>query len=944
MSRRAAPRAPPRAPARRGSFDRGDADARGRETDSDDGDERRHHTLTLAQGRALRRELSRHTLHALGGERVCEESSPETTLGSTQAEALGRAFLASTERANDGEATEAERAAARVELENVERERRSTERRSSRHSIDAPARKVKFDAVPEMIPRVASGDDVKMVNAANAGTGATTLSASTGKELAAELKKTRSKMDEIKASVSKKSSSYKAADVTGDENVLEGKEEKTRRAIKAIQRQTDALMFLADAVEAKDLPGLAERMRERLRTMKENYHDITSYEGLRQRKKGALKAAKKMDLLRAAFNVDEAPKDACPMPTHKSDKPLKRKREYRILGTKMLCAGVCFLVLLMIPFLVTQYEEHEHHTGCDSISQGMIKLDHASSGQLEVNLLVGPCTYNASDFHMSYNIYQSYNHHTYQLGALGKPLTTPHWSAASSGHRRKLLGGGGAGVSKHVKASFETYILSEYQSKHGSVYMNFTTDCPTPVAISLTATDTGLVGIAGMWLGLVLLISIFGLIITEIIHRTLVAFIGAAAVLFILSLQHRLPSIATILTWMDHGTLALLFGMMIIVALLSRTGVFEYISVHIVEYSKGSMWRLFFMLMIFDAVLSAFLDNVTTMLLLAPVALSLCKALNIDPRPLLIPLSIFGNIGGCSTLIGDPPNIIIGNALKEHIGFVDFLRVLGPGVLLTMPFIFAFVKWYYGDALFGQKINVDIDELRAKYPIRDMNLLIRSGTILIFVILLFFLHPVMHMEPAYVAVFGAIAILLTGSHDEFEYALEKVEWDSLLFFAGLFVFTEGIAKLGLLRAIADELSTLIASFPIGQRQIGAMLLVELVAGIASAFVDNIPFTTTMLPVIIQMSENVQGISIEALAWALCFGADFGGIGTLIGSSANIVMAGIAAEAGFPITFKSFFRIGWPVMCISLCIAGAYLAALEGAGTFKVKDDDSASYS
>ena len=927
------------APARRGSFDRGDADAPRGDSDSDDGEGRRHHTLTLAQGRALRRELSRHTLHALGGERVCEESSPETTLESAGARALGDALLRTTVGA-DATATTAERGDAGTrDAEAVERERRSTERRASRRSIDGAARTVRFDATPEMIPRVASGDDVKMANASNAGTGATTLSASTGKELAAELKKTRSKMDEIKASAKK---SYKVADVTGEENVLEGKEEKTRRAIKAIQRQTDALMFLADAVEAKDLPGLAERMRERLRTMKENYHDITSYEGLRQRKKGALKAAKKMDLLRAAFHVDEAPKDACAMPTHKSDKPLKRKREYRILGAKMLCAGVCFLVLLMIPFLVTQYEEHEHHTGCDSLSEGMIKLDHASAGQLEVNLLVGPCTYNASDFHMSYNIYQSYNHHTYQLGALGKPLKTPHWSGASSGHRRKLLGGGGAGVSKHVKASFETYILSDYQSKHGSVYMNFTTDCPTPVAISLTATDTGLVGIAGMWLGLVLLISVFGLIITEVIHRTLVAFIGAAAVLFILSLQHRLPSIATILTWMDHGTLALLFGMMIIVALLSRTGVFEYISVHIVEYSKGSMWRLFVMLMVFDAVLSAFLDNVTTMLLLAPVALSLCKALNIDPRPLLIPLSIFGNIGGCATLIGDPPNIIIGNALKEHIGFVDFLRVLGPGVVLTMPFIFAFVKWYYGDALFGQKINVDIDELRAKYPIRDMNLLIRSGTILIFVILLFFLHPVMHMEPAYVAVFGAIAILLTGNHDEFEYALEKVEWDSLLFFAGLFVFTEGIAKLGLLRAIADQLSTLIASFPIAQRQVGAMLLVQLVAGIASAFVDNIPFTTTMLPVIIQMSENVAGISIEALAWSLCFGADFGGIGTLIGSSANIVMAGISAEAGFPITFNAFFRIGWPVMCISLCIAGAYLAALESAGTFKVKVDASAS--
>jgi Na+/H+ antiporter NhaD/arsenite permease-like protein len=156
-----------------------------------------------------------------------------------------------------------------------------------------------------------------------------------------------------------------------------------------------------------------------------------------------------------------------------------------------------------------------------------------------------------------------------------------------------------------------------------------------------------------------------------------------------------------------------------------------------------------------------------------------------------------------------------------------------------------------------------------------------------------------------------------------------------LFFAGLFVFTEGIAKLGLLREIADMLSNLIASFPIAQRQVGAMLLVQLVAGIASAFVDNIPFTTTMLPVIIQMADQVEGLSIEALAWALCFGADYGGIGTLIGSSANIVMAGISAEAGFPITFNSFFKIGWPVMCISLCISGAYLAALEAGGVFKV---------
>ena len=878
-------------------------------------EERLHHTLTLAQGRALRRELSRHTLHALGGERVCE-SSPDTTLGTTEAETLGRAMLETME-----------------------------EGRGGRHSTDGGGRRtvgsVSFDPTPPAVIGTSDGTSVRGSPGAggrdggNVAGGSTTLSATTGKSLAAELKKSRSKMEELKkAAKEKKPKPRTSFDATGDENVLEGKEEKTRRAIKAIQRQTDALMFLADAVEAKELPGLAERMRERLRSMKENYHDIVSYEGLRQRRKGAKKAARKMDLLRAAFHVEDGPKDACPMPTHKSDKPIKRKREYTILGAKMLVAGLTFMILLMIPFLVHQYEEHEHHTGADSQHRGAIKLDHASKGQLEVSLLVGPCTYSTSDYYVAYEIYQKEaTGLRHPLATSKKNVTTPHWSGAS--HRRSLLGGGGEGVSKHLTSSFNTYVLDDYTAAHGSTWIEFRTDCPNPVAISVTAVDTGLVGVAGIWLGAVLLICVFGLIITEVIHRTLVAFIGAAAVLFILSLQHRLPSIATILTWMDHGTLALLFGMMIIVSLLSRTGVFEFLSVRIVEAAKGSMWRLFVMMMIFDAILSAFLDNVTTMLLLAPVALSLCKALNIDPRPLLIPLSIFGNIGGCATLIGDPPNIIIGNALKEHIGFVDFLRVLAPGVLLTMPAIFVFVKWYYGEALFGQKITVDIDELRSKYPIRDMNLLIRSGGILIFVILLFFMHPVMHMEPAYVAVFGAIAILLTGNHDEFEYALEKVEWDSLLFFAGLFVFTEGIAKLGLLRAIADELSALIASFPIGQRQVGAMLLVELVAGIASAFVDNIPFTTTMLPVIVQMSENVEGISIEALAWSLAFGADFGGIGTLIGSSANIVMAGISAEAGFPITFNSFFRIGWPVMCISLCIAGAYLAVLESAGVFKV---------
>ena len=905
-----------------GSMDGDGAERRAREASNEDEDvERQHHTLTLAEGRAMRRELSRHQLFGGGELDVGPISSPDTTLGTMDAADLGAAIREDIAARGGGGVR-------------------------GRSSVDGGGRRrdarVSFSAINEIIESsdVGEGRSSPPTSAAmkaslvNPETAAMTLNAMSGKELAAELKKTQTKMSE-KANTAKKLTSSDSQrlslDMTGSTNVLEGAEEKTRRAIKVLRTQTDALMFLADAIEAKELPGLAERMRERLNTIKESYHDLLSYEGLRQRKKGALKAARKVDILRGALGQTEQ-QDGRNLPTHSSDKPMQRKRDYQILGARMFAIGCVFFVLLLTPFIVTQYEQHEHQTACDVAEKGEVKLDHASEGQMEVNLLLGPCIYNASEYHVSYSIYQNHSGHFYQL-ATSAQLVTPHWSG-ESGHRRKLLGGGGAGVSKHLKSYFSTHILSDYKSTHGSAWMEFTTDCPDPVAISVTAVDTGLVGVAGMWLGLVLLIGVFGLIMTEIIHRTLVAFLGAAAVLFILSLQHRLPNIATILTWMDHGTLALLFGMMIIVALLSRSGVFEYLSVLIVHHSKGSMWRLFVMLMIFDAILSAFLDNVTTMLLLAPVALSLCKALKIDPRPLLIPMTIFGNIGGCATLIGDPPNIIIGNALKEYIGFVDFLRVLGPGVILTMPFIFAFMRWYYKDTLFNQKINVDIDELRKKYPIRDMNLLIRSGTILLFVVLLFFLHPVVHMEPAYVASFGAIAILLTGNHDEFEYALEKVEWDSLLFFAGLFVFTEGIAQLGLLRAIADELSRLVSSFPEGQRQIGAMLIVQLVAGFASAFVDNIPFTTTMLPVIVRLSESVEGIAIEALAWALCFGADFGGIGTLIGSSANIVIAGIAAEAGFPISFNMFFRVGFPVMCFSLCIAGAYLAALEGGGVFK----------
>ena len=421
------------------------------------------------------------------------------------------------------------------------------------------------------------------------------------------------------------------------------------------------------------------------------------------------------------------------------------------------------------------------------------------------------------------------------------------------------------------------------------------------------------------------------MIITEVVHRTLIAFMGAASVLFILALEHRLPSVYTIMGWMDHSTLALLWGMMIIVALLARSGIFEFCSVRLIEFSKGDMWRLTLLLILFDCVLSAFLDNVSTMLLMGPVIISLCKAIDMDPRPMLIPMALFGNIGGTATMIGDPPNLIIGNAFKEELGFVDFMKVLAPGVILVLfPTLF-FLRRYYGKEVYDRKIDVDMQMLRDKYPIRDHALLARCGIILGFVLMLFFLHPVVHFEPAYAALFGAIAILLMGSTEDFEHAIEKVEWDSLLFFAGLFVFTEGIAELGLLRIIADQLSSVIEKVPVGQRAIVSSALIQVVAAVASAFVDNIPFTTTMIPVIRRMATNVEGLEIPQLAWALCFGADMGGMGTIIGASANVVMAGIAAEAGYPVSFMSFFSIGWPMMWIAMCVTVPYLCLMIQVG-------------
>mmetsp|Transcript_1670 Transcript_1670/g.6661 ORF Transcript_1670/g.6661 Transcript_1670/m.6661 type:complete len:1009 (+) Transcript_1670:316-3342(+) len=755
----------------------------------------------------------------------------------------------------------------------------------------------------------------------------------------------------------------------GDEG-LEGTSVARRNALRSVARDVESLMLISEALSAKEMPVLAKRLREGLARIQDNARAGYKKEGLHARRQSALRRVNRFELFREAaadlksavprmprMSVNFGPRMSVnfgsprksPMASLDGDPDERAKKAggltFRDHCVRAGIVGVILLVLCCIPHILHQYEP-ESAIGAtagsyvvDGVEPVSLRLSHAFPGLYEITLGAGKCDAYAPATDDVQNV-QNYYVAKVALTQDGTVLKSDYLKlhdkgvAPETSSRRALLSGGGASGPTGADV-FETFYFNVDPSASGSdLVVEVRSDCPAPLGISVEALSIGPVGVSQHWIALALLILVFALIITEVVHRTLIAFMGAAAVLFLLALEHRLPSVYEIMQWMDHGTLALLWGMMIIVALLARSGVFEYSSVRLIEASGMDMWRLTWMLMLFDCVLSAFLDNVSTMLLLGPVIVSLCKAIDMDPRPMLIPMALFGNIGGTSTMIGDPPNLIIGNAFQDELGFVDFLRVLAPGVLLTLPPALLFLRWYYGKEVYSKKIAVDMEELKAKYPIRDFALLARCGIILSFVLLLFFLHPVVHFEPAYAALFGAIAILLMGSAADFEHALEKVEWDSLLFFAGLFVFTEGIAELGLLRIIADQLSSAVEVVDVDKRAIVSSVLVQVVAAVASAFVDNIPFTTTMIPVISRMAQNVEGLTIQPLAWALCFGADYGGMGTIIGASANVVMAGVAAEAGFPVSFMSFFKIGWPMMCLSLCVSVPYLALMIHVGYVK----------
>ncbi|MDF2521019.1 MAG: ArsB/NhaD family transporter [Clostridia bacterium] len=412
-------------------------------------------------------------------------------------------------------------------------------------------------------------------------------------------------------------------------------------------------------------------------------------------------------------------------------------------------------------------------------------------------------------------------------------------------------------------------------------------------------------------IALVIFVLTYAAIISEKINRTVVALFGAV-LMIILQVLPQKEAFGIV----DFNTIGLLVGMMIIVIILKKTGVFQYIAIRTAKASKGEPWKIFLMFSIITAVASALLDNVTTILLIAPVTLVITDTLKLKPFPFLFAEIFAANIGGTATLIGDPPNIMIGGA--TGLGFMDFLFNLAPAAIIVFIVTTFIMKLMFKKSFIVTEENkkkvLMFDEHKT---IKDKNLLIKSLIVLGITILGFILHQALHLESATVALFGAVTLMLISKSDPDEILME-IEWSTVFFFIGLFILVGALEAVGVIRMLAEKLVNLTA----GNMMITSMLILWMSA-IISAFVDNIPFVATMIPLINNM-QAISGMDVTPLWWALALGACLGGNGTIVGASANVIAAGMLEKRGMKIGFIEYMKLAFPLMLVSIIISTIYI--------------------
>ncbi len=406
-------------------------------------------------------------------------------------------------------------------------------------------------------------------------------------------------------------------------------------------------------------------------------------------------------------------------------------------------------------------------------------------------------------------------------------------------------------------------------------------------------------------------------IATERVHKTVVALTGGALVLG-LGVVGSDDAFYSRETGVDWDVIFLLLGMMIIVSVLRRTGVFEFTAIWAAKRAKASPRRVMVLLVLITAVASALLDNVTTVLLIAPVTLLVCDRLRIDPVPFLIAEVFASNIGGAATLIGDPPNIII--ASRSGLTFNDFLIHMTPIVVVEMIVFVAILPLLFrGPYTTDPERAADVMALNEREAIENPALLVRSGVVLLGVFIAFVGHPVFHVEPSVVALLGAGVLVLISQSTPQQY-LSSVEWETLLFFAGLFIMVGAMIHTGVIGDLA-ELATEATG---GNAGVAGMLILG-VSAVLSGIIDNIPYVATMSPLVLDLVQSVDNPAQgQALWWSLALGADFGGNLTAVGASANVVVLGIAYRNGTPISFWEFTRKGLVVTAVTIAVAAPYV--------------------
>jgi len=413
---------------------------------------------------------------------------------------------------------------------------------------------------------------------------------------------------------------------------------------------------------------------------------------------------------------------------------------------------------------------------------------------------------------------------------------------------------------------------------------------------------------------LLIFLGSYAIIVFEKIHRTIIAIFGAATMIIFgifLGFYDQEKAIHAI----DFNTVGLLIGMMIIVIITKNTGLFQYVAIWSAKKVKGDPWKIMVMFTLITAVFSALLDNVTTVLLIVPMTLVVCDNLKINPLPFLFVEIFASNIGGTATLIGDPPNILIGSAAK--LSFMDFIINLTPVVLIILLLFIPIIRILYKKKIVASPEDMEsILRLNENESLSDKKLLFKSIFVIVLVILGFFFHGALGMEGATIAIFGAGLLLLLDNKNP-EKVLHEVEWTTIFFFVGLFTLVGGLEHVGVISWAAEKIVGLTG----GSLAITSMVILW-GGAFFSAFIDNIPFVATMIPLVHDMGQAFT--NLNPIWWSLALGACLGGNGTLVGASANLVVAGLAEKSGYRIKFSDFMKVGMLVMVFSLLISTVYI--------------------